>query len=155
MIRLNKILVPTDFSEFSKCAVRYGCELARRFSSELHLLHVVEDIYPLVPEPGIMLPAAADYFAGLKQSAEQELARFPPEDWGSGLHIERAVITGSPFVEIIRYARDKDIDMIVVGTHGRTGLAHVLMGSVAERVVRKSPCPVLSVRPEGHSFVMP
>ena len=65
------------------------------------------------------------------------------------------VRTGVPFLEIIRYAKELEIDLIVLGTHGRTGLAHVLLGSVAERVVRKSPCPVLTVHPKGHQFVMP
>ena len=63
--------------------------------------------------------------------------------------------TGTPFLEVIRYAKDHDIDLVIVGTHGRTGLVHVLMGSVAEKIVRKAPCPVLAVRPEGHQFVMP
>jgi nucleotide-binding universal stress UspA family protein len=70
-------------------------------------------------------------------------------------HLERAIEMGIPFVEIVRHARKKNIDLIVIGTHGRTGLDHMLLGSVAEKVVRKAPCPVLTVRPEGHQFVMP
>jgi nucleotide-binding universal stress UspA family protein len=155
MIQINKILVPTDFSEFSKHAVRYGCEFARRFSAQLHLLNVVEDIYPLIPEPGMMYPAAATYLMELQDLAKKNFEKFPPADWMQGIDDVRNVVTGTPFVEIIRYARENDIDLVVIGTHGRSGLVHVLMGSVAERVVRKSPCPVLTVRPEGHGFVMP
>ena len=155
MIQLSRILVPTDFSEFSQHAIRYGCEFARRFEAELHVVNVVEDIYPLVPEPGIMLPAAGEYLADLQKSAEKSLTKVPAADWVEGLTVVRKVLVGTPFLEIIRYAKEADLDLIVIGTHGRSGLVHALMGSVAERVVRKSPCPVLTVRPEGHDFVMP
>ena len=155
MIKLKRILAPTDFSDFSNRAMQYACEFAKRFSAELHVVNIVEDVYPLVPEPGMMLPAAATYLADLKESAEKGLENYPPGDTAEGLQVVRHVVVGTPFLEIIRYARAEDIDLIVIGTHGRTGLAHMLMGSVAEKVVRKSPCPVLSVRPEGHDFVMP
>jgi universal stress protein A len=156
MIQINRILVPVDFSEFGKHAMRYGCELARRFSSELHLLHVVEDIYPMVPEAGLLLPAQTDFLTGLRQNAQKALEQLPPADIGNGItDVIRHVGNGTPFLEIIRYAREHNIDLIVIGTHGRSGLVHILMGSVAERIVRKSPCPVLTVRPEGHDFVMP
>ena len=156
MIQLNRILVPTDFSEFGQHALRYGCELGRRFDSELHLLHIVDDAYPMVPEAGMLMPAQTDYLLELKSSAQKSLEGIPDPQWSEGIvEIVRHVDVGSPFVEIIRYAKAQEIDLIVLGTHGRTGIVHVLMGSVAERVVRKSPCPVLTVRPEGHDFVMP
>lgn len=155
MITLKKILVPTDFSEFSTHAVKYGCEFARRFGAELHLVSVVEDVYPLIPESGMLLPSAANYLTELKQSAEATLASRPDPAWVQGLTVVREVLIGAAFLEIIRYAKEQDIDLIVIGTHGRTGLIHALMGSVAEKVVRKAPCPVLTVRPEGHDFVMP
>jgi universal stress protein A len=156
MIRLNRVLVPVDFSEFGKHALKYGCEFARRFGSELHLLHVVEDVYPMVPEAGMLLPAQGDYLAELQAAARKALDKVPEPDWCQGLaNVVRSVETGTPFLEVIRYAREKEIDLIVIGTHGRTGLVHMLMGSVAEKIVRKSPCPVLTVRPEGHDFVMP
>lgn len=155
MMQLKKILVPTDFSEFGKHSIRYGCEFAKRFSAELHLLNVVEDIYPIVPEPGTPSPITGEYLAELKASSERALERLPEEDLADGLSVHREVVSGTPFLEIIRYAREHDIDLIVIGTHGRSGLIHALMGSVAEKVVRKSPCPVLTVRPEGHDFVMP
>ncbi|HWL09340.1 MAG TPA: universal stress protein [Planctomicrobium sp.] len=155
MIRLSKILVPTDFSEFSKHALQYGCELARRFGAELTLLHVVEDIYPLVADPGVMVGSTMDFVGDLQQSAEKGLAGFVPDDWCDGLIVHRQVVVGVPFMEIVRCANEQQMDLIIVTTHGRTGLAHVLLGSVAEKIVRRSPCPVLTVRPEGHGFVMP
>ena len=75
--------------------------------------------------------------------------------WAAGRKVVHAVVEGSPKVEIVRYARQHDVDVIVLATHGRSGLAHVIIGSVAECVVRAAPCPVLTVRPEGHQFVMP
>ncbi|QDT34063.1 universal stress protein [Thalassoglobus polymorphus] len=155
MIQLKRILVPTDFSDFSKRSIRYGCEFAKRFSAELHILNVVEDIYPIVPEPGIPTPITSEYLIGLKESSERLIETLPDSDQAEGLSITRSVVSGTPFLEIIRYARENKIDMIVIGTHGRSGLIHALMGSVAEKVVRKADCPVLTVRPEGHDFVMP
>ena len=155
MIQLKRVLVPTDFSEFSRTALTYGCEFAAAFGAELHLLHVVQDVVGLVPEPGLAFPPPGNYMAELQASAEQALARLPGIPGMEGLNVARATRQGAPFVEIIRYARESDVDLIVLGTHGRTGLAHVLLGSVAERVVRKAPCPVLTVRPSGHEFKMP
>ncbi len=155
MIQMQRILVPIDFSEFGEHSIRYGCEFAKKFSAELHLLNVVEDIYPIVPEPGTASPITGEYLVGLKESSERAIENLPEAEWQSDLKIVRSVVSGTPFLEIIRYARKEDIDMIVIGTHGRSGLIHALMGSVAEKVVRKAPCPVLTVRPEGHDFVMP
>jgi nucleotide-binding universal stress UspA family protein len=155
MIELKRILLPTDFSENSQQATIYACALAEQFGSELHVLHVVQDIVAMVPEPGLACPAGGDYLREADESARAALAIIPDASWSAGRTIVRATRQGPPFVEIIRYAKDQAIDLIVLGTHGRGGLAHVLMGSVAERVVRKAPCPVLTVRPRGHQFVMP
>ena len=155
MIRLNKILVPTDMSDFSEHALRYGCEFARRFEAELHLLNVVQDVVAMVPEPGMAFPAPGEYMRELQQASQEALEKIPDPEWVEGVSIVREIRVGTPFVEIVRYAKAVDIDLVVIGTHGRSGLAHVLLGSTAERVVRKAPCPVLSVRPEGHDFVMP
>lgn len=156
MLTIKKVLFPTDFSEFAREAEHYACELARQHSAELHLLTVVEALLPVTP-----LPSGAPMTIGgidpveMPRHALRALEAYPDSQWGHGLKIVRVVRSGSPFVEIIRYAREQDIDLIVIGTHGRTGLKHVLMGSVAERVVRKASCPVLTVRPKTHSFVMP
>lgn len=155
MINIKKILVPTDFSQFSGHAMRYGCEFAKRFNAELHILNVVEDIYPIVPDAGIGTTLAPTYLNDLTASSERAIQNLPSPEEVDGLTIVRTVLSGTPFLEIIRYARDRECDLIVIGTHGRSGLVHVLMGSVSEKVVRKSPCPVLAVRPDGHDFVMP
>ncbi len=155
MIKLDRILVPTDLSEFSKHALRYGCEFANRFDAELHLLNVVQDVVALVPEPGMAFPAPGEYMTELRDSSRQALEQLPDSDWLRSGRVTRDVRVGTPFVEIVRYARETECDLIVIGTHGRSGLAHVLLGSTAEKVVRKASCPVLTVRPEGHTFVMP
>ena len=155
MIKLKRILAATDFSDCSEHALRYACEFAEVFDSELTLLHVIES------------PAAAysSYVAGhvdvhfieedLKRDAEAKLKTLPSPQWQEKLSITRDIVVGSPFVETVRYAKEHDIDLIVLGTHGRGAIAHMLMGSTAERVVRKAPCPVLTVRLEGHEFVLP
>lgn len=155
MIELKRILFPTDFSEYSQEAEKYACGFAERFGAELHLLHVLQDLVAMVPEPGLAFPAPGEYMQEMHKSSEEALHQRPDPRWAEGLSVVREIRQGPPFVEIIRYAREKDIDLIVTGTHGRSGLAHVLLGSVAEKVVRKAPCPVLTVRPGEHEFEMP
>ena len=151
MITLQNILVPSDFSECSDAAVRYGLELARKFDATLHLLHVVQD--------PITVPWAAEGFAvpmlevveqWQKQAEERLMAAIPAAD-------RRFVQVGSavaaPYPEILRFAAERDIDLIVMGTHGRGGVSHLLLGSIAEKVVRRAPCPVLTVRYPQHGFV--
>jgi universal stress protein A len=153
-IRLRRILLPTDFSNYATAATKYACELATRFDAELHLLHTLEIHIGSAPSfvMGLALP---NYIHESRTAAEKSFAGVLDPKWSIGRTVVQAVLEGSPKVEIIRYARQQDIDLIVLATHGRTGLAHALMGSVAESVVRTAPCPVLTVRPEGHQFVMP
>lgn len=151
MIRIERILVPTDFSEHSMQAIKYACEIADRFSAELHLLNVVQPVVLATPYAGAVPEEALYPVPG----AEKELAELTDPGFEKLKAIERTVRMGTPFVEIVRHAKEHDIDLIVMGTHGRGVLMHALIGSVAERVVRKAPCPVLTVRPEGHQFVMP
>ena len=153
-IRLQRILLPTDFSNYSAAATKYACELATKFDAELHLLHTLEVHPGSTPDFGMGL-ALPKYINESRAAAEKALAGVLDPQWSAGRTVIQAVVEGSPKVEIIRYARKHDIDLIVLSTHGRTGLPHVIMGSVAETVVRTAPCPVLTVRPEGHQFVMP
>jgi len=155
MVNLNRILFATDFSKSAAAARAMAQMFASRFDAELHVIHVVSDLSLQVPEfgMGLSFPGFADATAEhRKETSDQTMRALEAElepDWRDA---HRAVLTprfGTPFLEIIRYAREHDIDLIVVGSHGRTGLAHVLLGSVAERVVRKAPCPVLTVRPDG------
>jgi len=151
MITLKKILVPTDFSEHSSKAMRYGAELAAKFGAELHLLHVIETTTGMFDE-GAFFPPVTE--AELEAAAIKQVDSLKLDVTGQ-LKIIRRAKHGHPFVEIIRYAKDSEIDLIVIGTHGRGAIAHMLLGSVAEKVVRKAACPVLVVRDREHDFVRP
>jgi nucleotide-binding universal stress UspA family protein len=151
MIKLQKILVPTDFSDCSDAALRYGRALAQAFGASLHLLHVIQDPYTQ-PWAAEAFPAPlGDLLDQWQAQARKRLEDSVPE-------ADRAtavtdVQVGSPYLEVIRYAQEHQIDLIVMGTHGRGPLGHVVLGSVAEKVVRKAPCPVLTVRHPQHDFV--
>ncbi len=151
MIALEKILVPTDFSACSDAAVKYGREMCRAFGASLHLLHVVQDPYTQ-PWAAEAFPAPlGEMLNQWQEQARQRLATLLPAEEQAG--VTTATVVGSPFNEIVRYAEEQQIDLIVIGTHGRGGLGHMLLGSVAEKVVRKAPCPVLTVRYPQHEFV--
>ena len=162
MIALKRILVPVDFSDASEVAVRYGVALGRAFEATLHLLHAavrhelqvmverqrVIDLF-LGQDAATTSPpnAAHALLATLLTADEQQAVRAE--------YVRRASGLGGPYVEIVRYAKERDIDLIVMGTHGRGFVAHMLMGSVTEKVVRRAPCPVLTVRHPEHDFVVP
>lgn len=154
MISIKRILLPTDFSEYADAARKYACGFADEFGSELHLLHVLEVHVNPTPELGMGL-ALPSHFEESQQLAEERLTKVLDHEWASERQVSYTTTHGPPFLGIIQYAQEQDIDLIVMGTHGHSGLAHLLIGSVAERVVRKAPCPVLTVRPDGHQFVMP
>ena len=151
MVALEKILVPTDFSEHSAKAIQYGAELAGKFGAELHLLHAVETTSIAYGEGPYFPPETV---AEMEAAAVKQLDEWEVEA-ADDVPTVRQVTRGYPFLEIVRYAKENKIDLIIVGTHGRGAIAHMLLGSVAEKVVRKSPCSVLVVRGEQHNFVMP
>lgn len=156
VISINRILATTDFSQFSMPALTCACEMAKQFGSELHLLHVCPDAAMLIPESGGV--GGIDLFendVNFEQLAMSNLQKLPDADWNNGRSIVRATQTGFPFIEINRYSIAHEIDLIVMGTHGRSGLSHLLMGSVTEKVLREAACPVLTVKPDGHRFVQP
>jgi nucleotide-binding universal stress UspA family protein len=155
MIDLHRILVPTDFSKSSSNALVYGAEFARRFGAEVHLLHVVQDLALFIPEAVMLAPPMMPPIEQFVSAARAALERAVRELNMADVNIVPEVAEGTPFEEIVRFARDKDIDLIVMGTHGHTGLAHLFLGSVAEKVVRRAPCPVLTVRHPEHEFVHP
>lgn len=152
---LRKILFPTDFSTPARAAGEYACGLAEKFGAELHLLSVIHDAEMLSPDPTGTYILPTQTLEEISSSVEQTLAGLPIPCAIPPERVVRRVIRGTPFLEIIRYSREQSIDMIVLGTHGRTGLIHVLLGSTAERIVRKAPCPVLTVRPQDHPFELP
>jgi universal stress protein A len=149
---IKRILLATDLSEYAGHATKYACELADRFEAELHVLYVFGE---LLPNADWSYPQLKEHVEKQKQAQADALTKIVPADWQSAHRVVHATAEGSADAEIIRYAKQHNIDLIVLTTHGRTGLAHVLIGSTAERVVRLAPCPVLTIRPEGHQFVMP
>jgi nucleotide-binding universal stress UspA family protein len=151
MITLKTILVPSDFSDCSDEALRYGLELARRFDARLHLLHVVQDpvAQPWAAE-GFSVPLFEVVEQWQKQAEERLRAAVPDADKG---RVTVAAVVATPYAEILDYASAHEVDLIVMGTHGRGGVSHMLLGSIAERVVRRAPCPVLTVRRPQHGFV--
>ena len=155
MIDLHRILVPTDLSKHSTNALNYAVAFAEKFGAELHLLHVVQDLSMLLPDPVIAGPPVMPPVDQLTGAVRAALDRTIAEHHLGHLTVQAHVREGTPFYEIVRFAAEKDIDLIVMGTHGRSGLAHVLLGSVTEKVVRKAPCPVLTVRHPEHEFVHP
>jgi len=152
MIEIKKILIPTDFSETSQAATKYAVELAKKFNAKIYLLNVIED--PIVYMPmfeSYALPPKEDF----ENFAETRLDNWILDEDKGDLEIETKWVHGNPFVDILKFAKREDVDLIVVGTHGRSFTVHLLLGSVAEKVVRKASCPVLTVRPQGHQFIHP
>jgi len=146
MLTLKNILVATDFSDASTAALAYGREMAQRFDATLHIVHVVDDLSSRI---ATATEAPVDFGhlqTDLESSADQRLEGLLTDQDRAACHAKVVRLTSTmPARAIGNYAHDSEIDLIVMGTHGRAGVAHLLMGSVAERVVRSAPCPVLTV----------
>jgi nucleotide-binding universal stress UspA family protein len=145
-MQFRHILAPTDFSEYSKQAVSSALELAKKFGAKLSILHVVE--LPPYPVEGYVPPSLTTTFMeDLEREASQELAQLAPEAESTGVEVARLVTVGSPYRKILDMAEADGVDLIVMATAGRTGFSRLVMGSIAERVVRTASCPVLTIRP--------
>jgi len=155
MIEIKTILFPTDFSESSKYAMHFAISFAQEYRARLYVLHVVEDMAHAIYFDLLQAPPLAQLLTEMEQQARQELDKVIPPEVAGKVEVERMIRKGVPFHQIVRAAAEIDADLIVLGTHGRTGLKHALFGSVADKVVRKAPCPVLSVRHPEHKFEMP
>ena len=144
-MKLNKILVPIDFSDYSKSALRYAVNFAKLFNAEIILIYVVEPvIYPPDFSMGqIAIPTVTTEF---DDRAKEELNKLAKNEIPQQLKVSIIIRTGKPFVEIIDTATEADVDLIIIATHGHSGVEHILFGSTAEKVVRKAPCPVLTLR---------
>ncbi len=156
MVSIKKILLPTDFSESATAAYAYAKELASIFKSRIFLIHVYEPI-AFYSEAPIGMPDLVDIEKNIYASSYQSMERIIDQHFQaekSEQRIEKVLIQGKPFLEIIRYAKEESADMIIMTTHGRSALEHILLGSVTEKVVRKAPCPVLTIRSQT-GFVMP
>jgi nucleotide-binding universal stress UspA family protein len=145
-MQFRHILAPTDFSNYSKQAVASALELAKKFGAKLSILHVIE--LPPYPVEGYVPPSlTATFLEDLERQASQELAQVVPEAESAGVDVVRQVAVGSPYQKIIDMAEAEQVDLIVMATAGRTGFSRLIMGSIAERVVRTASCPVLTIRP--------
>ena len=156
MLTYKTVLFPTDFSDFSDVALNHAVYICRQCDARLVILHVVEDV--LLPDPieymGVYETVTAIQ-AQLEEGAKKKLAGFEKDPRLEGISISTDLKQGKAFVEIVSYTRDNNIDLIVMGSHGASGLNHMLFGGTAEKVVRKASCPVLTVKHPDHSFTMP
>jgi len=143
---ITRILVPVDFSTTSDAALEFAKTIAGPFKASLHLLHVFEDPMLVTGFAEAYAPLPPETRAALIDDASAQLANRLSSDERERFTATTDVISGFSAMAIVEYAQDHDIDLIVMGTHGRTGMAHLVIGSVAERVVRLAKCPVLTVR---------
>jgi universal stress protein A len=151
-IKLQRILVPIDFSDHSKNALKYAISFAQQFKASIDLIYVVEPtVYPADFSFGqIGFPNVEEE---LRVHGNEELENLIKKEISGKVVSRKIVRTGKPFYEINQYAQERDMDIIIIATHGHSGMEHILFGSTAEKVVRKAPCPVLVVRIGEHEFV--
>ncbi len=142
---IKEILFPTDFTEGALHALPYAADMARSCQAKLHIIHV---IYDVATASGLYVPHVSfdQMYQDLEKSARKELENFGFDELKGLKNVEYAVLRGIPYEEILKYAQEKNISIIVLGTHGRKGLDRFLFGSTAEKVVRYSTCPVLTAR---------
>jgi len=147
-MQIRSILLPTDFSDCGNYALSYAASLARTFGASIICVHVIEPMVPTVGYSGMTEPLPiADITDQLEYSAERELPKLAQRKEVAGLQIEELIVHGEAASEIVRVAKERNVDLIVVSSHGRTGLGRILFGSTAEAVVRHASCPVLVVKP--------
>ncbi|HLA12330.1 MAG TPA: universal stress protein [Pyrinomonadaceae bacterium] len=147
-MEIRTILLPTDFSECGNSALVSAASLARKFGASILCVHVIEPIVPTVGYSGMTEPLPiADITEQLEDSAERELPKLAECEECAGLDIEELIVHGDAASEIVRVAKERNVDLIVIASHGRTGIGRILFGSTAEAVVRHAACPVLVVKP--------
>jgi len=156
MIAIKEILVGTDFGAAADNALRYGEALAREFGARLHVLHATPNVFATAMDGYGYAVIPPHVQEDIETAARRHMRERVSEEDRQQLQARTAVVRhNNPAVAITDYARQHAIDLIVVGTHGRGAVAHVLLGNVAERIVRTAPCPVLTVRDPEHEFVLP
>lgn len=154
IVPIRRILLPTDFSPPAKEAAEYAMAFADRFGAELHLFHVVPQVMPYDDASGMWITTGNETEQLLEAAEEQLRKNVLDPQWSAEHPVIHKTILGFAVDEILMYAKENDIDLIVMGTHGYSWLAHMLIGSVAEKVVRMATCPVLTIHPTGHQFVV-
>ena len=150
MPQIKRILVPTDFSTAADIALGYAIDFAKRYEGSLELLHVVEDTYLSHGYPDGYFAELPGIHQKVRAESERQLGVLSARCRAAGVTATTQVVDGRPAREIVQIAEKMGADLIVMGTHGRSGIAHFLMGSVAEHVVRTAPCPVFTVRDTAH-----
>jgi nucleotide-binding universal stress UspA family protein len=148
---IKKVLVPIDFSDYSKSSLRYAVSFVKHFNAKLILIYVVE---PIIYPPDFSMGQIAIPTIGLEMDkrAAEELDKLASKEIPANIEVKKKIKTGKPFVEIIETASEEDVDLIIIATHGHTGVEHILFGSTAEKVIRKAPCPVLTLREPVKGF---
>ncbi len=147
---IKKVLFLTDGSQNSRSALRYAVEICRNFEASLHLLSVIEDMPPY-----LNLEVGSEFISQIQETVRSEVVKCSDYCETSGIVCSGEIRHGVPYEEIIKYAKDLDADLIVMSTHGHTGLTHILLGSVAEKIVRYAPCPVLTTRIDDENWDVP
>lgn len=148
-MHIRAILLPTDFSECADCALPYATQWARATGARIICLHVVEPLMPAVGYAAVAEPLpVVDMSEQLQQTAARELPKLAAREECAGLEVEELLAHGEAAGEIVRVAAERDVDLIILSSHGRTGLGRMLFGSTAESVVRHARCPVLVVKPK-------
>ncbi len=144
-MEIKSILFPTDFSEGSSQALQYAVDLTTKYGARLYVVHVV---YDLAKVTGWYVPhrSVDEMYKDIQEGAKKELDKFGVDELAQVKNLERTVLTGVPHEEIMNFSKEKKIDLIIMGTHGRKGIDRMLFGSTAAQVVRFAPCPVLTVR---------
>ena len=153
MIEIKTILYPTDFSEHAHHAMQYAVEMARQFKAKVIVHHAIPSPLMTVGYEIAVDVKAIDMES--REYAQKRVGEIRNEIKGQGIECEELLEVGTAFVEIVRAARAKDVDLIIMATHGWGPFKHMLLGSTAEKVVRKAPCPVLTVRSPEHEFIHP
>ena len=144
-LEIKKILVPIDFSDYSKSSLKFAVNFVKQFHAELYIIYVVEPvIYP--PDFSMGQIAIPSVDLEMDKRAVEELNKLAQKEIPEDIKVHPVVKTGKPFLEIIETAAEESIDLIIIASHGHTGVEHLLFGSTAEKVVRKAPCPVLTLR---------
>jgi len=151
-LEIKKVLVPIDFSDYSKNSLRYAVNFAKQFNAEIYLIYVLEPvIYP--PDFSMGQIAIPSINAEWDERAREELENLAKTEIPEGVNVKTILKNGKPFLEIIDTASEENIDLIIIATHGHSGVEHILFGSTAEKVVRKAPCPVLTLREPVKGFM--